>query len=244
MKCWSRNDPLFAAIVLNSSTPHTFSVFKYFALALLCPRESWSPTSTASRSRRRCRRKPVLPSALCVHSTHSRIQSSPHDSVPPHASLHRCCRELHHPDTICPRLCHDSKAAQPSSTTHSCPSSPKSLHRILTHVILTPNSASPAYSTQNKPVTVPSRYYIRPVSGLPASCTPAHLHAHASLRVLNISNLTTILSQQQLRGQSPVHEARLVLALLSAPVKARCQKPTLAMRDLVTTRTLLPCYTD
>ena len=98
MKCWSRNDPLFAAIVLNSSTPHTFSVFKYFALALLCPRESWSPTSTASRSRRRCRRKPVLPRALCVHSTHSRIQSSPHDSVPPHASC--CCRELHHPDTI------------------------------------------------------------------------------------------------------------------------------------------------
>ena len=114
----------------------------------------------ARRSRRRCRRKPVLPSALCVHSTHSRIQSSPHDSDPPYASLHRCCRELHHPDTI---LCHDSKAAQPSSTTHSCPSSPKSLHRILTHVILTPNSASPAYSTQNKPATVPSRYYIRPV---------------------------------------------------------------------------------
>ena len=97
--------------------------------------------------------------SVCT-STHSRIQSSPHDSDPPHASLHRCCRELHHPDTI---LCHDSKAAQPSSTTHSCPSSPKSLHRILTHVILTPNSASPAYSTQSKPVTVPSRYYIRPV---------------------------------------------------------------------------------
>ena len=140
----------------------------------------------ARRSRRRCRRKPVLPRALSVHSTHSRIQSSPHDSVPPHASLHRCCRELHHPGTI---LCHDSKAAQPSSTKHSCPSSPKSLHRVLTHVIRTPNSASPAYSTQNKPVTVPSRYYIRPVSGLPASCTPAHLHAHASLRVLNISVL-------------------------------------------------------
>ena len=62
--------------------------------------------------------------SVCT-STHSRIQSSPHDSDPPHASLHRCCRELHHPDTI---LCHDSKAAQPSSTTHSCPSSPKSLH--------------------------------------------------------------------------------------------------------------------
>ena len=31
----------------DSSTPHTFSVFKYFALALLCPWESWSPTSTA-----------------------------------------------------------------------------------------------------------------------------------------------------------------------------------------------------
>ena len=157
--------------------------------------------------------------SVCT-STHSRIQPSPHDSDPPHASLHHCCRELHHPDTI---LCHDSKAAQPSSTTHSCPSSPKSLHRILTHVILTLNSASPAYSTQNKPVTVPSRYYIQPVSGLPASCTPAHLHAHASLRVLNISNLTTILSQQQLRGQSPAHEARFALTFLSAPVKARCR---------------------
>ena len=78
----------------------------------------------------------------------------------------------------------------------------------------------------------------------PTSCTPAYLHAHANRRVPSMSNLTTILSQQQLRGQFPAHEARLVLAILSAPVKARCQKPTLAMRDLVTTRTPLPRYTD
>ena len=86
--------------------------------------------------------------------------------------------------------------------------------------------------------------YIRPTSRLPASCTPAILNAHASLRVLNISTLVPILSQQQLRGQSPVHEARLVLALLSAPVEARCQKPTLAAGYLVTTRNPLPRYSD
>jgi len=180
MKCWSRNDPLFAAIVLNSSTPHTFSVFKYLALALLCPRESWSPTSTASRSRRRCRRKPVLPSALCVHSTHSRIQSSPHDSVPPHASLHRCCRELHHPDTICPRLCHDSKAAQPSSTTHSCPSSPKSLHpHSYTYHICTPDPL-PSHTAPSRVVPQHSRSPVSTVAHLLYRCV---IHVLASPRI-------------------------------------------------------------
>ena len=100
------------------------------ALALLCPQKSWSPTSTTKpvglavgvTENLFCRVHPV-----CT-STHNCTQSSPHDSEPPHAPLHRCCRELHHPDTICPRLCHDSKAAQPSNIAYSCPSSPKSLH--------------------------------------------------------------------------------------------------------------------
>ena len=35
---------------------------------------------------------------------------------------------------------------------------------ILTHVIRIPNTVSLAYSTQDKPVSVPSRYYIRSVS--------------------------------------------------------------------------------
>ena len=189
---------MFAAV---SSTPHTFSVFKYFALALLCPRESWSPTSTASRSRRRCRRKPVLPSALCVHSTHSRIQSSPHDSVPPHASLHRCCRELHHPDTICPRLCHDSKAAQPSSTTHSCPSSPKSLHpHSYTYHICTPDPL-PSH-------TAPSRVVPQHLSTaalfprLITSCTDVFIHVLAVPRIHDpFPPCSVILSQQQPREQ-------------------------------------------
>ena len=61
---------------------------------------------------------------MCT-STRSRIQSSPHDSELLHTPLHPWCRELHHPDTM---LCHDSKAAQPSSTAYSRPFSPKSLH--------------------------------------------------------------------------------------------------------------------
>ena len=133
----------------------------------------------ARRSRRRCRRKPVLPSALCVHSTHSRKQSSPHDSVPPHASLHRCCRELHHPDTI---LCHDSKAAQPSSTTHSCPSSPKSSHpHSYTHHICTPDPL-PSH-------TAPSRVVPQHLSTtalfprLITSCTDVFIHVLAVPRI-------------------------------------------------------------
>ena len=158
------SDPLFAT---DSSTPHTFSVFKYFALALLCPRESWSPTSTA---------KPVglavgvAENLFCrehsVCTVHTAVYNPPHtiQSLRMHPAVAESSTTPTQYQPFRIILCHDSKAAQPSSTTHSCPSSPKSLHRILTHVIRTPNSASPAYSTQNKPVTVPSRYYIRPVS--------------------------------------------------------------------------------
>ena len=181
MKCWSRNDPLFAA---DSSTPHTFSVFKYFALALLCPQKSWSPTSTTKpvglavgvAENLFCRVHPV-----CT-STHNCTQSSPHDSEPPHAPLHRCCRELHHPDTICPRLCHDSKAAQPSSTTHSCPSSPKSLHpHSYTYHICTPDPL-PSH-------TAPSRVVPQHLSTaalfprLITSCTDVFIHVLAVPRI-------------------------------------------------------------
>ena len=199
MKCWSRNGPSVAAIVLDSSTPHTSPVFKSFALALLCPQKSWSPTSTAKpvglavgvAENLFCRVHPVCTSA------HNCTQSSPHDSEPPHTPLHRCCRELHHPDTI---LCHDSKAAQPSSTTHSCPSSPKSLHPHSSHVPHTPDVAPDRISPRSCPLRAVASTATSPFPKL-TSCTHAYLHAHASPCVPDISRHTTILSQQQLRDQ-------------------------------------------
>ena len=145
------------------------------------------------------------------------------------------------PTQYCAMTAKQPSPAAPHTAAHPRPSP---CTRIHTHVPRTPDAASRPYSTQVMPASVPKPVLQQARFRRFASCTPAYLHAHASLRVLNMSNLTTILSQQQLRGQSPAHEARLALALLSAPVKARCQKPTLAMRDLVTTRTLLPRYSD
>ena len=98
--------------------------------------------------------------SVCT-STHSRIQSSPHDSDPPHASLHRCCRELHHPTQYCAMTAKQPSPAAPHTAAHPRPSP---CTRILTHVIRIPNTVSLAYSTQDKPVSVPSRYYIWSVS--------------------------------------------------------------------------------
>ena len=163
MKCWSRNDPLFAAIVLNSSTPHTFSVFKYFALALLCPRESWSPTSTASPS--------VSPSvspktcsaecALCAQ-VHTAVYSPPHTIQT--LRMHPCTAAAESsttPTQYCAMTAKQPSPAAPHTAAHPRPSP---CTRILTHVIRIPNTVSLAYSTQDKPVTVPSRYYIWSVS--------------------------------------------------------------------------------
>ena len=107
--------------------PTHLPVFISCALALLCPQKSWSPTSTTKpvglavglAENLSCRVHPVCTSA------HNCIQSVPHDSELLHTPLYPWCRELNHPDTM---LCHDSKAAQPSSTAYSHPFSPKSLH--------------------------------------------------------------------------------------------------------------------
>ena len=115
----------------------------------------------ARRSRRRCHRKPVLPSAPCVHKCTqlyivlpTRFRASAHTIAPPMPRAppprHNCATTAEQPSPAAP---HTAAHPRPSPCT-----------RIHTHVIHTPDSASPAYSTQVMPVSVPSRYYIRPVS--------------------------------------------------------------------------------
>ena len=119
--------------------------------------------SKARRSRRRCRRKPVLPSALCVHK-----YTQPYTVLPTRFDqtlrMQPCTAVAESSTTPTQYCAMTAKQPSPAATHTAAHPRPSPCTRILTHVIRTPNSASPAYSTQNKPVTVPSRYYIRPVS--------------------------------------------------------------------------------
>ena len=63
--------------------------------------------------------------------------------------------------SFCAMTAKQPSPAAPHTAAHPRPSP---CTRILTHVIRIPNTASLAYSTQDKPVTVPSRYYIWSVS--------------------------------------------------------------------------------
>ena len=63
--------------------------------------------------------------------------------------------------SFCAMTAKQPSPAAPHTAAHPRPSP---CTRILTHVIRIPNTVSLAYSTQDKPVSVPSRYYIWSVS--------------------------------------------------------------------------------
>ena len=129
---------------------------------------------------------PPVPSGVLV----SHIDSKPvSPSVSPKTCSAECtlCAQVHTavyspPPTIQTLRMHPCTAAAESSTTPTqycamtakqpSPAAPHTAAHprpspctcILTHVIRIPNTVSLAYSTQDKPVTVPSRYYIWSVS--------------------------------------------------------------------------------
>ena len=121
------------------------------------PHRQQSPSVSPSVSPRTCSAE----CTLCAQ-VHTTVHSPPHTIQS--LCMHRCTAVAESsttPTQYCAMTAKQPSPAAPHTAAHPRPSP---CTRILTHVIRTPDSASPAYSTQNKPATVPSRYYIRPVS--------------------------------------------------------------------------------
>ncbi len=168
------------------------------ALALLCPQKSWSSTSTTKPVGLAVGvAEPVLPSAPCVHKCtqlyivhFTRFRASAHTIAPP---MPRAPPPRHN---VVPRQ----------------QSSPAQQHRIQLPIlaqVLAPAFIHTYYVLQIMPPTLsaPRSCPLCATAGTKvtvseiSSCTPAHRHAHASPHVRNISCISTILSQQQLRDQ-------------------------------------------
>ena len=206
----------------DSSTPHIFACLRNLVLWPSCalrspgpPHRQQSPSVSPSVSPRTCSAECTLCAQVhtAVYSPPCTIQSlrmhrctaAAESSTTP---TQYCAMTAKGPSPAAPRtaasqvcaLSHSSDLNKTTSRTAAHPR-PSPCTCILTHVIHTPDSASLAYSTQSKPALCQAGTTFGLFPRLPASCTPAHLHAHASLRNLDISILTTILSQQQLCGQ-------------------------------------------
>ena len=142
--------------------PTYLPVFEIFCSDPPVPSEVLVPhiDNKARRSRRRCRREPVLPSAPCVHK-----YAQLYTVLPTRFKTSACTVAPLLPRAPPPRHntvpCMTAKQPSPAAPHTAAHPRPSPCTRILTHVIRTPDSASLAYSTQNKPATVPSRYYIQ-----------------------------------------------------------------------------------
>ena len=149
----------------DSSTPHTFACLHILCSGPPVPSEvlALHIDNKARRSRRRCRRKPVLPSAPCVHK-----YTQPYTVDPPQMiqsfCTHRCtpgAESSTTPTQCCVMTAKQPSPAAPHTVTHSRPSP---CTRIHTHVPRTPDVASRSYSIQVKPVLRRSQYCNKPVS--------------------------------------------------------------------------------
>ena len=140
---------------------------------------------------------------LCAQ-VHTAVYSPPH--MIQTLRMHPCTAVAESsttPAQCCAMTAKQPSPAAPHTVAHSRPSP---CTRIHTHVPRTPDVAPDRISPRSCPLRAVASTATSPFPKF-TSCTPAYLHAHASLRVLSMSNLTTILSQQQLRGQFPAHEA-------------------------------------
>ena len=121
------------------------------------PHRQQSPSVSPSVSPRTCSAE----CTLCVQ-VHTTVHSPPHTIQ--NLCMHRCTAVAESsttPTQYCAMTAKQPSPAAPHTAAHPRPSP---CTRILTHVIRIPNTVSLAYSTQDKPVSVPSRYYIWSVS--------------------------------------------------------------------------------
>ena len=121
------------------------------------PHRQQSPSVSPSVSPKTCSAE----CTLCAQ-VHTAVYSPPHTIQT--LRIHPCTAVAESsttPTQYCAMTAKQPSPAAPHTAAHPRPSP---CTRILTHVIRIPNTVSLAYSTQDKPVTVPSRYYIWSVS--------------------------------------------------------------------------------
>ena len=178
------------------------------------PHRQQSPSVSPSVSPKTCSAE----CTLCAQ-VHTAVYSPPHTIQT--LRMHPCTAAAESsttPTQYCAMTAKQPSPAAPHTAAHPRPSP---CTRIHTHVPRTPDVAPDRISPRSCPLHAVASTATSPFPKL-TSCTHVYLHTHASPRVLNMSCIITILSQQQLHVQSPAREARLVSALSSAPSKARC----------------------
>ena len=191
----------------------------------------------ARRSRRRCLREPVLPSAPCVHKCTHLTHSPPHTILKP--CTHHCTPVTE--SSTAPTQC--AMTAQPPCTAAHCTAAhprPSPCTHILTRTStpdLPPRIQHPVVQCHSSTAALFPR--------LLTSCTDAYLHVLASPRVHDTSHLdTAILSQQQLREQPLLTKYRSQQPCHPSRVRYYARSPRASNEVSCHFRNPLPRYSD
>ena len=197
--------------------------------------------SKARRSRRRCRRKPVLPSAPCVHKCtqlyivhFTRFRASAHTIAPP---MPRAPPPRHN---VVPRQ--QSSPAQQHRIQLPVLAqvlAPTFLHTYHVLQMLLPTVYRPGHARFAKPVLQQARF-----RNSPPVHTRTSMPTQVLVSVIYPAYPPSFRSSNSVASPLPMKHDSCQLSCQHQLKHASCKKPTPTMRDLVTSRTPLPRYSD